>query len=586
MPSSADSLPGPSAISAASAGRATGASGTPSAALTAGAAALPLKLILVALCMAQFINAYDTTAMNVAVTSVVKSLGTTVSGVQSALVLYSLIMAAFMLIGGKLGDIWGRRTVFLLGVTMYGCGALITALSRGLPMMMFGWSLLEGLGSALMIPAVYSIIGSTFPAGKVRISAFAAVGAMAAMGAALGPLVCGFLTTFASWRYSFAMEVCVVIVTLLLATRIRVPKVARARVTLDGVGAALQALGLAIIVLGVLQASRYGWLAAREPVVAFRHQFAAQGGISPVVPFVVVGALFLVAFGLWERHMLRSGKEALLDVRMLEQRAVLFGLLGILALMFMQAGFLFVAPVFMQIALGYSAFHSGLLILPMTIAIIIVATRVSRLTQIVAPRLLVQIGMLAFSAGILLVATELKATVDQWAFLPGMIVAGIGIGLVTAPLMNITQSAVAAAEQSEISGLSRAVSSLGGAFGTAVAGAVLMAALIGSLSAQVERFSGIPANEKARVVTALRKDAQTVSNAQAKAYLRGKGEPAPLVAQFVQFNQNARNDGLQKALAAVGIIGLVGFVVSCFLPGGKTKAPATEGDADAAAAPA
>jgi hypothetical protein len=130
------------------------------------------------------------------------------------------------------------------------------------------------------------------------------------------------------------------------------------------------------------------------------------------------------------------------------------------------------------------------------------------------------------------------------------------------------------------------VSSLGGAFGTAVAGAVLMAALIGSLSAQVERFSGIPANEKARVVTALRKDAQTVSNAQAKAYLRGKGEPAPLVAQFVQFNQNARNDGLQKALAAVGIIGLVGFVVSCFLPGGKTKAPATEGGADAAAAPA
>jgi len=570
MPSSADPTP------AASAG----------AGAVASAAALPLKLILVALCLAQFINAYDTTAMNVAVTSVVKSLGTTVSGVQSALVLYSLIMAAFMLIGGKLGDIWGRRTAFLIGVAMYGCGAFITALSPSLPVMMFGWSLLEGLGSALMIPAIYSIVGTIFPAGKVRISAFAAVGAMAAMGAALGPLVCGFLTTFASWRYSFAMEVCVVIVTLLLAHRIKVPRKTRAKVKLDGVGAVLQALGLAIIVLGVLQASRYGWVAARVPVVAFKHALIAQGGVSPVIPFVVVGALLLVAFGLWERHMLKAGKEALLDVRMFGQRAVLFGLLGILALMFMQAGFLFVGPVFMQIALGYSAFHSGLLILPMTIAIIIVAMRVSRLTQIVAPRLLVQIGMLAFSAGILLVATELKASVDQWAFLPGMIVAGIGIGLVNAPLMNITQGAVAAAEQSEISGLSRAVSSLGGAFGTAVAGAVLMATLIGSLSAQVEHFSGIPTSDKARVVSALRKDAQTVSNAQATAYLRGKGEPAPLVAQFVQFNQNARNDGLQKALLAIGVIGLLGFVVSCFLPGGRTRAPAKEEDAEPAAAAA
>ena len=162
----------------------------------ASATVIPFKLILTALCMAQFINAYDTTAMNVAVTSVVESLDTTVSGVQSALVLYSLVMASFMLIGGKLGDVWGRRATFTIGITMYGCGALITAFSQGLPMMIIGWSLLEGLGSALMIPAIFSIIGTSFPAGKPRVSAFAAVGAMAAMGAALGPLVCGFLTTY------------------------------------------------------------------------------------------------------------------------------------------------------------------------------------------------------------------------------------------------------------------------------------------------------------------------------------------------------------------------------------------------------
>ena len=538
-----------------------------------GARALPLKLILVALCMAQFINAYDTTAMNVAVTSVVKSLGTTVSGVQSALVLYSLVMASFMLIGGKLGDVWGRRTTFTLGISMYGVGALITAFSQGLPMMVFGWSLLEGLGSALMIPAIFAIVGTIFPAGKPRVSAFAAVGAMAAMGAALGPLICGFLTTYLTWRVSFLLEVCVVIATLALSTRIKVPKQTRPPAKLDYLGAVLSALGLALVVLGVLQAGKFGWTAARVPMVGWGRTLIPEGGVSPVIPFVVAGVVVLGLFALWERRMLRAGKDALLNMGMLKNRAVLFGLLAIVAFMFMQAGLLFVTPVFMQMALGYTAFHSGLLILPMTIAIIIVATRVSKLTQIVAPKLIVQIGMLVVVGGILLVAMELKATVGQWAFLPGMIVAGVGIGLINAPLMNITQGAVPGKEQSEISGLSRAMSNLGGAFGTAIAGAVLMSTLIASFSGAIEHYAGIPPSEKPHVIVFLRQDAQTVSNAQVAVYLKSKGEPAAVAQKLVQFNQEARNKGLQNALIAIGVLGLFGFVMSCFLPGGKAKKP-------------
>ncbi|MCX6374179.1 MAG: MFS transporter [Actinobacteria bacterium] len=547
----------------------------------AGAPALPFKLILIALCMAQFINAYDTTAMNVAVTSVVKSLGTTVSGVQSALVLYSLVMASFMLIGGKLGDVWGRRATFTIGISMYGVGALITAFSMGLPMMIVGWSLLEGLGSALMIPAIFAIVGTIFPAGKPRVSAFAAVGAMAAMGAALGPLICGFLTTYLTWRVSFLLEVCVVLATLALTTRIKVPKTKRPAAKLDYLGAVLSALGLALVVLGVLQAGKFGWTAARVPMIGWGRTLIPEGGISPVIPFVVAGVVVLLLFAVWERHMLKAGKDALLNIGMLKKRAVLFGLLAIIAFMFMQAGFLFVTPVFMQMALGYSAFHSGLLILPMTVMIIIVATRVSKLTQIIAPRLIVQVGMLVLVGGILLIALELKATAQQWEFLPGMIVAGIGIGLINAPLMNITQGAVPAKEQSEISGLSRAMSNLGGAFGTAIAGAVLMSTLIATFSGAVEQFAGIPASEKARVVHDLRYDAQTVSNAQVTIYLKSKNEPAELVQKFVQFNQEARNKGLQNALVAIATLGLFGFVMSCFLPGGKSKKPAAEPEANA-----
>jgi len=437
-------------------------------------------------------------------------------------------------------------------------------------------SLLEGLGSALMIPAVFAIVGTIFPAGKPRVSAFAAVGAMAAMGAALGPLICGFLTTYLTWRVSFVLEVCVVLATLALSTRIKAPKEQRPPAKLDYLGAFLSALGLALVVLGVLQASKYGWTAARVPMVGLGRTLIAEGGISPVIPFVVAGVIVLGLFALWERHMLKAGKDALLNIGMLKNRAVLFGLLAIVAFMFMQAGFLFVGPVFMQMALGYSAFHSGLLILPMTIMIIIVATRVSKLTQIVAPKLIVQAGMLIFVAGILLVAMELKASAQQWAFLPGMIVSGIGIGLINAPLMNITQGAVPAKEQSEISGLSRAMSNLGGAFGTAVAGAVLMSTLIASFSGAIEHFSGIPASEKPQVVVFLRHDAQTVSNAQITVYLKGKNEPTAVAQKFVEFNQAARNKGLQDALIAIGVLGLFGFAMSCFLPGGKTKKASTQ----------
>ena len=235
----------------------------------------------------------------------------------------------------------------------------------------------------------------------------------------------------------------------------------------------------------------------------------------------------------------------------------------------------------MQMALGYTAFRSGLLILPMTIAIILIASRVSKITQIVAPKLIVQIGMLTFVVGILLVALELKATAQQWEFLPGMIIAGIGIGLINAPLMNMTQGAVPQKEQSEISGLSRAMSNLCGAFGTAVAGAVLMATLIASFSGAVEQSTGIPASEKARVVHDLRTDAQTVSNAQITVYLKSKNEPAQLVQKFVAFNQTARNKSLQNALIAIGVLGLFGFVMSCFLPGGKSKKPVAEPEANA-----
>ena len=522
--------------------------------------------VLLVLGLAQFINAYDTTAMNVAISKIVQDLNTTVTGVQIALTSYSLVMASFMIIGSKLGDIWGRKRAFTIGVAMYGTGALITALSPNLGVMIFGWSILEGLGSALMIPAIFALVGTIFPPGKARVQGYAVIGAVAAAGAALGPLFCGFLTTYLSWRVSFACEVVVAIVVIILQTRLSIPKEAGRPSRLDFGGAVLSALGLAFVVLGVLQASNYGWIEARQPLIIGGIDLIPQGGISPVVIFVAVGVLLLVFFALWERHQTRINREPLIDLSIFRARAASAGLLAILAMMFIQAGCLFVIPVFMQMALGYNALNTGIALLPLSIAVILVASQSSKLVEKFDPRILVQIGLLAMSVGVAITAVTMTSASSTWTFLPGLLIIGVGMGLANAPLLNLVQSSAPAKQQSEISGVNRAFSNLGGSLGIAIAGAILISSLMTSLSSLVAQSAVLPAADKPRLEQIVHKDARTVSDVQLTTYIKTEGPPQAIANELVRINAEARDGGLRKALAAVGVLGLFGFAMSFLLP--------------------
>jgi MFS family permease len=548
------------------------------------AAAVPkiAKFALITLCMAQFINAYDTTAMNVAVSSVVKSLDTTITGVQAALTLYSLVMAAFMIIGGKLGDILGRKRVFTLGIMLYGIGALTTALSPTLGVMIAGWSLLEGIGSALMIPAVYAMIGVIFPPGKPRVSAYAVLGATAAAGAAMGPLLCGFLATYLSWRISFALEVCVVIAVIFMQMRMPKPPDVSPKPKLDIVGSILSAIGLALVVLGVLQAGMYGWVRARVPFEVGGTTILPAGSISPVLVFVIAGLVVIGCFILWERHKNRTGSP-LLQLDMFKNRAINAGLLAVMAQMFMQSGILFITPVFMQLALGYSAMETGLAMLPLTVALILTARKAPHWAQTHSPRSMIQIGLIIMSIGVVIAGMMMRGTGHWFDFMPGGLVMGFGIGLSMAPLLNLVQSAVPEKEESEISGVSRAASNLGGSLGVAVAGAVLMASLIGGLNKGIEASPFIPASHKPAALSAVKADAQTLSNDQVRALLTKRGDPAREKVAIVAINARARDDALRDAMLAVGVIGLFGYFISFLLPHERQR---TLGDVAAAAAPA
>jgi len=523
--------------------------------------------VLLVLGLAQFINAYDTTAMNVAISRIVQDLHTTVTGVQLALTSYSLVMAAFMIIGSKLGDIWGRKRTFTLGVAMYGTGALITALSPNLGIMIIGWSVLEGLGSALMIPSIFALVGTIFPPGKMRVQGYAIIGSLAAAGAALGPLFCGLLTTYLTWRVSFACEVVVALVVIILQRKLSIPKEEGRQTQLDFGGAVLSALGLAFVVMGVLQASNYGWLEARQPFKIGGIELIPQGGISPVVIFVAVGVLILVFFALWERHQASINKKPLVNLSIFRKRAASAGLLAILAMMFMQAGCLFVIPVFMQMALGYNALRTGLTLLPLSIAIILVASQSSKLVEKFAARALVQLGLLAMSVGVAATALTMTSTSSNWSFLPGLLIIGVGIGLANAPLLNLVQSSVPAKQQSEISGVNRAFSNLGGSLGIAVAGAILMASLMASLSSLVAQSPVLPTEDKPKLEQIVHKDARTVSNVQLSTYIKSEGPPQAIANELVKINAEARDGALRKALAAVGVLGLFGFAMSLLLPG-------------------
>jgi len=520
------------------------------------------------LSMAVFINAYDTTGMNVALSNIVRDLHTTVTGVQGAITTYALVMAAFMITGAKLGDIIGRRRAFTLGVMLYGTGALTTALSPNLAVMFLGWSLLEGLGSALMIPAVFTLIASNFPEGKARTAGFAAMAAMTAIGAAMGPLLGGLITTFVTWRLSFAMEVGIVMIVVALRGKIMDAPLEGARPKMDYVGVILSSLGLACIVLGILLAGSYGWLKARQPFSIGGAVFLHKGSISPVPILAGLGVLILAAFIAWQARREHRGKEPLVHVGIFRHRALNSGLLVTLVQMFSQGGFMFIVPVFLQISLQYSAFKTGLTLLPLTIAVFIASRGAVRLSERFSQRALVQIGFLVLISGILVTAFTMHSGVSGWAFIPGFVLIGLGLGIGNPPVPNLMLSAVEAAQQSEASGLSRSIANLGTSLGTAVTGAVLIATLITAMTARTEQSTVLPDSIKQDVITALEGNVQTVSNTELEQYLASTHADPAIAAEIERIYANSRDRGIRASVLAVGILALLGFSATFLLPHG------------------
>jgi EmrB/QacA subfamily drug resistance transporter len=523
----------------------------------ASAAAQGTGLVLLTLASGQFVMTLDSSVMNVSIATVAKDVGTTVTGIQSAITLYTLVMAMLMIPGGKVGSLIGRRRAFSIGCLIYGAGSLTTALAQNLAVLIVGWSVLEGIGAALILPAIVALVASNFPA-EGRPRAYGLVMAAGAIAVAVGPLIGGIATTYASWRYVFVGEVVIVLAILAVARRVQDAPV-ETRPQLDLIGAVLSAAGLGLAVYGVLRSSEWGWVLAKSgaPKVI---------GLSPTIVLIFGGVLVLWLFTMWERHVERRRREPLVRLSMLANRQFSGGLVMFFFQFLILAGLFFTIPLYLSIALGLSAIDTGVRIIPLSITLLLAAAGIPRFFPDVSPRLVVRLGLLAMFGGILWLLVAMDAHADAEIVTVPLLLAGLGIGALASQLGSVTVSAVPDDESPAVGGLQNTATNLGASIGTALAGSLLIAALTASFLHGIEENPAVPAQVSAQANVELAGGIPFISDADLGKALATAGASEEVTQAVLHENQQARLDGLRVALAALALIALIGLFFSRRIP--------------------
>jgi MFS family permease len=434
------------------------------------------RSMIAPLALAQFVASYAASNMNVAISAIASQLNTTVFGVQTAITLFTLTMAALMIPGSKLTDIWGRKRCFIIGLVIYGVGALIALAAQGITQLVIGYSIFEGVGSALLIPPIYILITVSFPDVTSRARYFGIVSGAAGLGAAAGPLIGGTITSAISWRASFGLQVLAVGWIILMARRIAEPARTGRRPRFDLTGAILSAAGLFFVVLGVLQSRTYGFFVSRQDFAIGGTVLIPKGSISPIWVLIAIGAGFLLWFILHVRFAERRGRDVLLRLRLFLNRTANLGLGTQLVQWLTLQGAFFVISVYLQEIKHYDAIQTGLMLTPAIAGTLVTSAAADRLARRHSQRALIIAGFAAAVGGMALLLGLVRSDTGIFSWIPGLLILGAGIGVMLTSSVNVVQSAFPDSDQGDISGLSRCVSNLGSSLGTALVGSVLVAA--------------------------------------------------------------------------------------------------------------
>ena len=531
---------------------------------------------IVILASAQFVMVLDSSVMNVSISQLVADLDTTIQGVQLAITAYTLVMASLMLAGAKLGDIFGRDRTFAVGLAVYGLGSLTTALSPNLAVLLVGWSLIEGIGAALVVPAIVSLVAAAY-SGKQRALAFGIIGGVAGVAVAAGPLIGGWFTTELSWRYVFAGETVIVAGILLLRRRLpRSPRLEQPP-RLDGVGVALSSLGLGLAVYGVLKSSQWGWIEPRGALTIGGREITPFG-LSMVPVFILAGLGCLAAFAAWEGRRERAGRDVLLDRSLLKIPPLRAGLTTLMMQQFILLGTFFVLPVYLQVVLGLDAFETGKRLFPMSVAMFVAALAGPRLAAGLAPKRVAQAGLIALAVASLVLVGTIDVELRETSFALALALFGVGAGLLLSQLGNVIMSSVDPAKTNEAGGLQGTAQNLGASLGTALIGSILIAALTSGFVERVEQNPALPADVRERVAQVEQKGVPVVPISDVEQVAIDEGFPADQARAVADDYGEAQLDGLKRAIGAVAIFALLAPVVHPAAPRSwhRRRAPVSE----------
>jgi MFS family permease len=492
------------------------------------------RRLAILLAMAMFVLVMDTSLMNVSISAVVRDLDTTVSGVQGAIALEALVSAAFILIGSKVGDLIGRKRAYTLGLLGYGIGAVAMMLAQGLTAILIFWAVVGGLGASLMLPAMQALIHGNFD-GENQRRVYALVGAAAAIAAAIGPLLGGFITTYLSWRVGFLLEAVIIVIVLTGLGLVRDAPYTGPR-ELDLGGAALSVIGMGGVVLGILV-----WQEGGQYV-----------GALLIFGLVALGALFY-----WLRRRKRAQKAALIDPELFASKPFTLGISGQMLQQISLGGMMIALPIYLQMVFEYNAMQAGLTMAPLSLSMFALALIAGKKAVGRRPSNIILAGFALTTIGVVALVPLVPRADSGWYLVIPLLLAGSGLGLLVSQLNNYTLSPISEERVSEAAGVNSAAGSFGLSFGLAFAGAIMLATLSLSFTAMANDSTVLAPAEKQRVAQVLEEDAQVMSNTQLAELLAGEGEAQR--AEIIRINTEARHRALQIALLVPIVAGLLGF---------------------------
>jgi EmrB/QacA subfamily drug resistance transporter len=496
--------------------------------------ALINRRLAILLAMAMFVLVVDTSLMNVSISAVVRDIGTTVSGVQSAIALEALVSAAFILIGSKVGDLIGRKRAYVLGLLGYAIGAIAMTLAQGLTAIIVFWAVLGGLGASLLLPAMQSLIHGNFE-GAAQKKVYALVGAAAAIAAAVGPLLGGFITTYLSWRVAFLLEAVIIAIVLSGIKLVRDVPYTGSRVV-DVVGSILSVLGMGGIVLGILV-----W----------------QEGGESVAALLAIGAIALAGLAYWLVRRKRRAKPTLLDPDLFQSKLFRFGISGQMLQQIALGGMMIALPIYLQMVLEYNAMGAGLSLAPLSLTMFAMALLAGRKAGQRRPSSIIRFGFALLTTGIVALILIVPRADSGWYLVIPLVIAGSGLGLLVSQLNNYTLSPISEERVSEAAGVNSAGGSFGLSFGLAFAGAIMLATLAITFTNMAEDSTVLPAADQQRVAQALDEDAEVMSNTQLDELL--VGQPEAIQDEIIRINTVARPLALQVALLVPLLAALIGL---------------------------